>query len=166
MPLDQHSLYAEFGMAAEQAQLLEVEAGNVGLSFVALVLPPDKATPEQRAFFKSLADDADRQTLGALLKIVKSLGTIDQSILDAVDEGLKARNYLMHRFFRHHNFALFSEPGRKQMLEDLQEVRRKIDRAHAMLHGMAATLQGIAGIPDVSTQIAEAFVQAGRRVDL
>jgi hypothetical protein len=33
MPADQYELYAEYGIAAEKAQVLEFEAGNVALAF-------------------------------------------------------------------------------------------------------------------------------------
>jgi hypothetical protein len=36
IPADQYELYAEFGIAAEKAQVLEVAAGNVALSYLAL----------------------------------------------------------------------------------------------------------------------------------
>jgi len=37
MPADQYELYAEFGIAAEKAQVLELEAGNVALLYIALI---------------------------------------------------------------------------------------------------------------------------------
>jgi hypothetical protein len=41
MPADQYKLYAEFGITSEKAQVLEVDAGNVALGFLAMFV--DKA---------------------------------------------------------------------------------------------------------------------------
>ena len=35
-PADHYEVYTEFGMAAEKAQVLEVAAGNVALSYLTL----------------------------------------------------------------------------------------------------------------------------------
>jgi hypothetical protein len=117
MPTDQYELYAEFGIAAEKAQVLEVDAGNVALSFLALFVDTDQISAEQRDMFRRIVDDVDRKTLGILLKIIKRGITIDPSILRVVDEALEQRNYLTHKFFRTHNFALFDAAGRKVMID-------------------------------------------------
>jgi hypothetical protein len=83
IPKDQYELYAEYGMAAEKAQILEVEAGNVALAFLALFVGKDhKIDGEEREFFRSLVDDVNRKTLGCLLKSIKSLVTFDESVLN------------------------------------------------------------------------------------
>lgn len=166
IPKDLYELYAEFGIAAEKAQVLEVEAGNVGLAFLSVFVDTDQITDEERARFRGLVDDANRKTLGALLKVVKSLGTLDQSILDAIDEALERRNYLMHKFFRHHNFAICSEAGRKTMIDELREIQRKLALAHAMLHGISSTLAALAGRPAASEELAAQFLNEGERVDI
>lgn len=48
MPPDQYALYAEFGIAAEAAQVLEVSAGNAALAFLTLFFSPDQIGPEER----------------------------------------------------------------------------------------------------------------------
>lgn len=77
--------------------------------FVAAFVNTDQITSEEQEMFRGLVDDVNRKTLGALLKAVKRLGTLDQSILEAVDDALERRNYLSHGFFRSHNFAILSE---------------------------------------------------------
>jgi hypothetical protein len=42
MPADQYELYAEFGIAAEKAQVLELEAGNVALLYIALIFKSEE----------------------------------------------------------------------------------------------------------------------------
>ena len=44
IPADQYELYAEFGMTAEKAQVLELAAGNVALSFVGMFVDTNKIT--------------------------------------------------------------------------------------------------------------------------
>jgi hypothetical protein len=44
MPDDQYRLYAEFGIASERAQVLEVEAGNVALMFVVAFVDTEQIT--------------------------------------------------------------------------------------------------------------------------
>ncbi len=46
LPADQYELYAEFGMAVEKTQVLEVAAGNVALSFMMLFF--DRGTGGRR----------------------------------------------------------------------------------------------------------------------
>lgn len=165
-PKDLYELYAEFGLAAEKAQVLEVEAGNVSLAFLSAFVGTNQITEEDRARFRALVDDANRKTLGALLKLIKSLGKFDQSILDAIDEALERRNYLTHKFFRHHNFAICSEAGRKRMIEELREIQRKLALAHAMLYGISCTLAALAGRPAGSEELEAQFVREGKRVDI
>jgi hypothetical protein len=169
MPADQYELYAEFGIAAEKAQVLELEAGNVALLYMALVFKAEEIGDEQRNMFRSILDDCDRSTLGRLLRQVKSIGEFDESILCAVDEALERRNHLMHKFFRTHNFAILGEPGRKTMIEELKEIQCKLDRAHTMLLGVAGILQKLAGLDDVPDEVTkrlELIQKQGKRVDL
>src|SRR5271170_4793623 len=98
VPADHSELYGEFGRAAEMAQLLETEAGNVMLAFVSLFLKPDQITDEQREMLRGLMDNVNQKTLGSLFKHIKTIGTLDQTIVDAIDTALERRNYLMHTF--------------------------------------------------------------------
>jgi hypothetical protein len=170
MPADQYDLYAEFGMAAEKAQVLELDAGNIALLYAALVVKNEKISGEQRGMLRDILDDCDRSTLGKLLRQVKSIGEFDESILRAVDEALERRNYLTHKFFRTHNFAILGEAGRRTMIEELKEIRSKLDLARAMLLGVTAILQKLSGLDDrLSGEIAkqlEAVQREGKRIDL
>ena len=115
VPPDLYELYAEFGMAAEKAQVLEVEAGNVGLAFLAIfVKPGERITEERREFFRQIVEDANRQNLGKLLRVVKSIGTYSNSMITTIDKALERRNYLTHHFFRTHNFAICNALPRLQ----------------------------------------------------
>jgi hypothetical protein len=166
IPADQYELYAEFGIAAEKAQVFEVDAGNVALSFLALFVDTDQISTEQRDMFQKLTDDVDRKTLGRLLRLIKSVITIDQTILRVVDEALEQRNYLTHKFFRNHNFALFDVAGRKAMIDELKHIQSKLDVAHWMLHGLSETLTMLAGRDALDVNLVKQLTARGKRVKI
>jgi hypothetical protein len=166
MPQDQYSLYAVFGMAAEKAQVLETEAGNVALFYVSLLVNTDEITPEETAMFRSLMDDVNRKTLGALLSHIKKQLKLDDAMISILDDGMEQRNYLTHRFFRFHNFALFSAEGRKVMLADLITIQTKLDRAHTTLSLITQILNEIAGRPRISDELALHFQKHGKKIDI
>jgi hypothetical protein len=166
LPPDQYELYAEFGIAAEKAQVLEVNAGNVALEFVALFVNTDQISTEQREMFRSIVDGVNRKTLGRLLERIKGLATFDQSILQTVDDALERRNYLTHHFFRSHNFAIFDVAGRKAMVEELKDIQRKLDLAGKMLDLVSELLLRVAGRDGVSEELARQFQGQGKRVDI
>jgi hypothetical protein len=164
MPEDQYALYAECGMAAEKAQVLETEAGNVALSYVALFVNTDTISPDETEMYRSVVDDVNRKTLGALLKHIKAQLNFDDTIVDVIDEGVKQRNYLTHHFFRKHNFALFSEDGRKVMVAELKEIQVSLDKAHAMLHVVSELLAKIAGREGIANEEALRLQTRGKMV--
>lgn len=163
---EQLELYAEFGITAEKAQVLEVEAGNVALSFVALFVDTSRIGPEEREFFRQLVDDVNGKTLGALLRSIKSWANFDEALLTIVDEALERRNYLAHRFFPSHNFAIFSEAGRQVMIEELKTIQGTLDRAHSALSAVSALLVKMAGHPEAIEAVAEQLAARGKRLNL
>jgi hypothetical protein len=147
MPVDQYGLYAEFGIAAEKAQVLEVDAGNVLIAYLAIFVDKDKnkVTADEREMYRAIFDDLNRKTFGALVGLVKKVANLDDSMITIVDEALERRNYLSHHFFRTHNFALFSEEGRKVMVQELKDIQAKLDLAHHVLNAMSSILLEISG---------------------
>jgi hypothetical protein len=166
MPEDQYALYAEFGITAEKAQVLEIEAGNVALSYVTLFVNTDNITPEETEMYRGVVDDVNRKTLGSLLKHIKGQLHFDDTIINIIDEGLKQRNYLTHRFFRTHNFALFSEDGRKVMVAELKEIQATLDKAHATLHVISELLEKVAGREGMSNEQALRLQTRGKKVSI
>ncbi len=166
IPEDQYALYAEFGIAAEKAQVLETEAGNLALSYLTLFVNTDNITPEETEMYRSVVDDVNRQTLGALLKRIKGQLNFDDTILGVVDEAVKQRNYLTHHFFRKHNFALFSEEGRKVMVLELKEIQGKLDNAHARLYAISGLLLKIVGREGISNEEALRLKTRGEMVKI
>ena len=163
---DQLRLYAEFGITAEKAQVLEFEAGNVALSFVTLFVDTKNVGPEESEFFRNLMEDVNRQTLGALLRSIKRMANFDDSLLTMVDEALERRNYLAHRFFPSHNYAIFDEAGRRAMIAELKAIQAKLDRAHQALSAISSLLNKMAGHPELPEATGQELIARGRRLKL
>jgi hypothetical protein len=113
-------VFRKFGEAAEAAQLLETELGNMLLAARCIdegLL--ENKNPERAA---DILGSVNRHTLGELLKSLnnrtQSLDALDGLLVKARDE----RNRLSHSFYRQHNFRRNSEEGRALMLEDLEGI--------------------------------------------
>ena len=159
-------LYAKFGRTAEMAQVMELEAGNLALSYVLIAFDVNNLTKEQKLFLKSLSEDIDRRTFGNLVSIMKKSMNIDQKIKDKIDYALEKRNYLTHRFFRTHNFAIHSAEGRAKMIEELSNLHEAFSIAHTILHGMTHTLNELFGNPNITEEQAKEFLEKAKRVEL
>ena len=165
-PEDLHNLYADFGVAVEKAQVLELEAGNVVLSLVMLFVDTDKITDEERDVYKQLLDDVDRKTLGNLLRKIKSIVKFDDSSEKVIDIALKKRNYLVHGFFKTHNFAIFQESGRVVMREELTEIANYLELAHQQVLAISKLLEKVSGKEGQAEQTARKLQEQGRSVKI
>jgi hypothetical protein len=166
LPDDTLELYAEYGITAEKAQALEVAAGNVALAFIAIGVDTHQITPEQREMFRDIVNDVNRKTLGALLRSMKSWANLDDVLLQMIDDALERRNYLAHRFFPEHNFAIFDVDGRKEMMAELKKIQATFDRAHRSLSAMSSILLKIGGHEDTSETLAQRFTTHARRIEI
>lgn len=163
---EQLELYAEFGITAEKAQVLEFEAGNVALSFVAFFIDTKRIGPEEREMFRSLLDDVNRQTLGTLLRRIKTMAEFDDSLLTIIDEALERRNYLAHRFFPSHNYAIFNEAGRRAMIDELKAIQAVLDKAHRALSAVSSLLNKMAGHPELPEETGRELMARGKKLRL
>lgn len=165
MPKDLTDLYAEYGITAEKAQVLEVEAGNVALAFVALWVGTDKLDDEKKQFYASLMDDVNRKTLGKLLKQIKKTTNFDGKGIEIIDEALEKRNYFTHHYFRKHNFAIFNEEGRKEMVRELKEIQKQLDLAHAFLSSLSSLLSKQSGLAQ-NEATTKQLIEKGKRLKI
>jgi len=149
-PLSQ--LYCKFGRTVEMAQVMEFEAGNFALALISVMFDPEKINNEQRRMFKSVIDDVDKRTFGNLLNLIRKRVSISEEIEETVSQALEKRNYLIHRFFKKHNFAIHSEEGRHAMNIELDDIYRTINLAHAVLSAMTHTLNQAFGWPNISQE--------------
>ncbi len=166
MPADLRELYVAYGQAAEMAQVMELEAGNLALAYCTLVFDLDNITPGDRYAFNALTDDVDRRTFGYLLKHIRGMGTISEDIERTLNEALEKRNYLTHKFFRTHNFAIHSEDGRKAMTAELDEIYKALSFAHSVLSGMTHAFNEAFGRPNMSQEKAMELMKKGKKIEI
>ncbi len=137
---DLRELYYQFGRAAEMAQVLETEAGNLALVYASMLVDTSKITVEQRELFRALVQDVNKRSFGNLFRQIQKMIQIDDSIFATLNEALEKRNYLTHKFFRQHNFAIRSIEGRRTMLAELREIQTSLSLGHATLSAMTGSL--------------------------
>jgi len=137
-------VYRKFGETAEAAQLLETELGTVLIN--------EQAADEDLSGGDGIRATVimrsiDRQTLGGLIRKAKSGHTVEE-IKALLDAALKARNRLMHAFYRNHNLRKFSGAGRIVMMQDLEDINETIFRAYKALMLLGGTdLEALAKEP-------------------
>jgi hypothetical protein len=87
-----------------------------------------------------------------------------------VNDALEKRNYLTHKFFRKHNFAIHSVEGRKTMLAEIREIQESLSLAHTVLSGMTESLSQLLaklfGRNMLSEQEALTLMGEGKRMDI
>jgi hypothetical protein len=168
IPTDQLEVYTQFGIAAEMAQCLELDASNLALAYVSVFVNTDEITPELAEWFCAIDEDLNRKTLGQLLHSIKRFPIIyGDKIVETIEEALTKRNYLMHRFFPFHNFGLFSVEGRKEMISELREIQKKLNAAHLMLIAMGDGFLALTGKSlEDHEGLRERLLAEGRRVKL
>jgi hypothetical protein len=138
-------VYRKFGEAAEAAQLIETELGNMLLQLRCGNEGLLENTNPARA--ADILGTINRNTLGQLLN---SLNNHTQSLdtLDCVlSKTLEERNRLFHSFYRSHNFRRNSEEGRALMLQDLETIHSALlDAYKAILALTGVDLDKLAGV--------------------
>lgn len=163
---DLYDLYARFGIASEAAQVQEMEAGNLAIAYLAVIVDTAKITPAETEVLRAVINDLNRKTVGAMFRLLKEFSTIDQAIRDILDKALERRNYLTHRFFRTHNFAIQSEAGRAAMIEELDQILADLQMGHQMLDAMTNSALALRGLRTDISGAVEKFVRRGKRIDL
>ncbi len=127
-------VYAKFGDAAEAAQLLETELGNLLLS-EAIEMHGFRKT-QNKALAKKILGDIDKKTLGQLIQALKK-NEPDPKLQEVLALALSERNRLNHSFHREHNLRRNSEEGRLLMLADLQVIHENILAAYVAVLPLA-----------------------------
>jgi hypothetical protein len=138
-------VYRKFGEAAEAAQLIETELGNMLLQLRCGNEGLLENTNPARA--ADILGTINRKTLGQLLNSLnnhtQSLDTLDCVLSKALEE----RNRLFHSFYRSHNFRRNSEEGRALMLQDLETIHSALlDAYKAILALTGVDLDKLAGV--------------------
>lgn len=140
-----NAVFACFGSAAQHAQMFEEALGNFLLAYNHL--RPEKMSDEES---EELTQNIQARTMGQLLHKLKSLVTFkDGDYRERMEGALKARNYLMHRWFLDRQEAFNSEAGRMALLKELVGMERLLDSARVMANAMRIAMCETLGIDDI-----------------
>ncbi|SRR6266571_811747 len=141
-------VYGKFGYAAEAAQLLETELGNILIEHG--VVEEDLLSKPNPTRAAELFRQIDRHTLGQLIKKLKAKNQSIANLEDVLGKALDERNRLFHFFYRQHNFRRNSDEGRQLMLDDLESLHNTLLDAYKavmLLQGVDLDKISLAGVP-------------------
>jgi hypothetical protein len=138
---DPKEVFAFFGLAAYCAQVLEQE-----LILFASTLELSRRTGVVRSDVEALLETLDSRTLGRLISEARRLTKIPRDLDMSLDEALRLRNLLAHRFFERHSEDFISNAGRADMIRELRTSAlafKKVDKAVTALRGPLSRALGI-----------------------
>jgi hypothetical protein len=121
-------VYALFGLAVYQGQVLETGLANV------LTLAQTVGVPgATRDTFDGFMEANLRVTMGRLVNLLGPFLQEDHDLLSDLRSTLETRNRLAHHFFRDHDQDFLSFTGREVMLAELIEARASFEEVDARL---------------------------------
>ena len=138
MDEDEHTkeVYAQFGLAMYCAQAVE---SAIAVTLLHLDLIPKRASSKARtmAEWESEIDSFTRkqfeETLGGLIKRLRSVAPVPDASAGALRDALAKRNWLAHGYFWSRSEQFLSMSGRESMLKEIIAARGVFDRAESML---------------------------------
>jgi len=136
-----HPLYLEMGAAVQDSQRLELYISFI----VTLLVDLGSGTLSEREF-NGYMENLGAQTLGRLIEEIKQkVGFTDQAV-DTLRKALRARNFLIHRFFNARSAQFFTQDGRERALGEISRKRQQINAANNMLDPVMNDLVRLKGI--------------------
>jgi hypothetical protein len=136
-------VYHKFGLAADVAQLLETELGNMLIKH--RCVEAGLFYGGNPALASTIFESVNRHTLGQLLKSLNNHTESLDALSDLLSTALKERNRLFHSFYRQHNIRRNSEEGRTIMFDDLETIHcALIDAYKAVLLLRGVDLENLA----------------------
>ena len=166
-------VYALAGVALYMAQVLEYGIVNAVVAIrqiewlkskrpvgqVVGGIPPQAVA----SLIDRLWNDNFQLTLGQLIKSISSEVAIEDDLHLALEQSLKARNRLAHRFFREHDINCLNSEGRRVMARELDEMRNLSDPRDRQLQPITAQVWKALGVtPDLVEQAAEQSISLAR----
>jgi hypothetical protein len=134
-------IYLEMGAAVQDSQRLELY-----ISFIVTLLIELSGGALSDDEFKGWMENLGTQTLGRLIEeIKKKVGFTDEAV-DTLRKALRARNFLIHRFYNTRSNLLFSQAGREKALQEIRDKRGAINAANAILDPVMNDLIRLKGI--------------------
>ena len=149
---DEHvkDVYANYGLALYLAQVLEHGLANALMCAELLPSRAGKPVPRRQweAEFDVFMDQQYEQTLGRLVRALKSATSIPTELEGALADALKTRNFLAHHFFRERAEAFMSWDGREAMIRELKSAQGLFDIADGKLTEIVKPLREKYGLTD------------------
>lgn len=162
-------VYAHHGLAMYRAQCVEQSIVQllIYFDFFAKQVPLFKSVEQWKQDFDNFDQVMSAKTMGQLVKKLVDLGAVDPSIETLLREGLKARNYLAHRFFVDHALNFLSEEGRNKMIVEAEENCKLFNEIEEMLNPITHALSEKYGITQEQLKEIEQmlFKKAGGDLD-
>jgi alpha-galactosidase/6-phospho-beta-glucosidase family protein len=143
-----NAVFACFGSAAQHSQLFEDELRRFLDAYNKL-----RKTEITLEDLENRESKHDKKTMGALLKEVrKSVAFNEEAIDKKLDETLRKRNFLIHRFFLERAEKLDSQDGRMELLRELVQIEQDLETARGWIAGLrVAMVQTISGKREAGT---------------
>jgi len=136
-------IYTDFGFTVYRAQCLEMDAGNLLVTFIGVA-----GKIENPEMVDALYRSIDRDTFGQLLKVIKKTVDFSEDSMKHIDDALKNRNFLIHHFFRKHAIDMLSEKERSGMKKELEAIKRSFNIAEAIIKTISLALLKTLGISE------------------
>jgi hypothetical protein len=134
-------IYLEMGAAVQDCQRLELS-----ITFIVTLLIEVSGGTLTDDQFKGWMDSLGTQTLGRLMEeIKKKVGFTDDAVA-GLRRALKARNFLIHRFYNERSDLLLKPAGRERALDEMRGKRKSINIANHMLTPVIEDLVRLKGI--------------------
>jgi hypothetical protein len=147
-------IYLEIGTAVQDSQRLELYISFI----VTLLIDLGDGTLSDDQFKWSM-DSLGSHSLGHLIEeIKKKVGFTDQAV-EALRQALRARNFLIHRFYNARSDLFLTQAGREKALREIKQKREALIVAAAMLDPVMNELIRLKGIDieQVKAEVAKRF---------
>lgn len=143
-------VYARFGLAVYFAQVLE--HGIVNALLVASLIPSRRhlapSIQDWAAEVDSFTGRHFEDTMGRLIKSLRSVTTLSVDLEDLLRVALSKRNWLVHDYFRERAEEFISNTGRQVMLKEIEECSELFQAADDSLDSIVRPLRSSQGITD------------------
>lgn len=134
-------IYLEMGAAVQDCQRSELY-----ISFIVTLLIElsDGALTEEE--FSGSMEVLGSQTMGRLMEEIKEKVGFNDQAVHALRLALKARNFLIHRFYNERSDLLLTGEGRERALREVRSKRATLNAANAVLDSVMKDLVRLKGI--------------------
>ena len=129
-----------------------MEHGLANALMFAELLPRRAGKPvprkEWEAEFDAFMDQQFEQTLGRLIRGLRSATSVPADLEDLLTDALNTRNLLTHHFFRERAELFMSRDGREKMIQELEHAQKLFDATDERLIAVAKPLREKYGLSD------------------